>query len=149
MKNAINEFSKKSEHRRCHSAVAVVLTHGLKGYLCGTDARLDSGGQLLDGAVDVDEFVSMLNGDDNNCPNLRGKPKLFFLQACRGGMFVESVRRCRIFLFVTNLIFEQIFSDLTDNSRIRIRIDGAKANDHTVDGVPVCFLSILFACLHQ
>lgn len=36
-----------------------------------------------DRLVQVDELVAQLNAF--NCPALKGKPKLFLIQACRGG----------------------------------------------------------------
>ncbi|VDM93846.1 unnamed protein product [Onchocerca ochengi] len=75
MLNAIRDFSKRPEHRLLDSCVICVLTHGEHGELYGTD----------DNAVSVLEFVSSLNA--RNCPALAHKPKLFFLQACRGQQY--------------------------------------------------------------
>ncbi|VDP19061.1 unnamed protein product [Onchocerca flexuosa] len=75
MLNAIRDFSKRPEHRLLDSCVICVLTHGEHGELYGTD----------DKAVSVLEFVSCLNA--RNCPALAHKPKLFFLQACRGQQY--------------------------------------------------------------
>ncbi|EFO24820.1 hypothetical protein LOAG_03664 [Loa loa] len=72
---AIRDFSKHPEHKRLDSCVVCVLTHGEHGELYGTD----------DIAISVLEFVSCLNA--RNCPALAYKPKLFFLQACRGQQY--------------------------------------------------------------
>uniref|UniRef100_A0A0R3S1P8 Caspase-2 n=1 Tax=Elaeophora elaphi TaxID=1147741 RepID=A0A0R3S1P8_9BILA len=69
---AIRDFSKRAEHKHLDSCIVCVLTHGEHGELYGTD----------DIAISVIEFVSCLNA--RNCPALAHKPKLFFLQACRG-----------------------------------------------------------------
>ncbi|KFV72243.1 Caspase-9, partial [Dryobates pubescens] len=69
--------------RRDHSAldccVVIILSHGCQsshlqfpGAIYGTDGRL----------VPVERIVNCFNG--SNCPSLRGKPKLFFIQACGG-----------------------------------------------------------------
>ncbi|XP_064027853.1 caspase-9 isoform X2 [Pogoniulus pusillus] len=42
------------------------------GAICGTDGNL----------IPVEKIVNYFNG--SNCPSLRGKPKLFFIQACGG-----------------------------------------------------------------
>ncbi|CAG9540609.1 unnamed protein product [Cercopithifilaria johnstoni] len=72
---AIRDFSKLAEHKHLDSCIVCVLTHGEHGELYGTD----------DVAISVLEFVSCLNA--RNCPALAHKPKLFFLQACRGQQY--------------------------------------------------------------
>lgn len=52
--------------------VCCVLSHGMKEGVCGTDGDL----------VSVDEIRDPFTGI--NCQKLVGKPKLFFIQACRG-----------------------------------------------------------------
>ncbi|XP_015190532.1 PREDICTED: caspase-like [Polistes dominula] len=49
----------------------VVMTHGHSGILCAYDEPYD--------IIDLWSPFS-----ENNCPSLKGKPKLFFIQACRG-----------------------------------------------------------------
>ncbi|XP_062380807.1 caspase-3-like [Sardina pilchardus] len=61
----------KDDHSQSASLVCVLLSHGDEGVLYGTD-----------GAVDLKELTSLFRGD--RCPTLVGKPKLFFIQACRG-----------------------------------------------------------------
>ncbi|EQB78642.1 caspase 9, apoptosis-related cysteine peptidase [Camelus ferus] len=75
--------------RRDHSAldccVVVILSHGCQashlqfpGAVYGTDGC----------PVSVERIVNIFNG--TGCPSLRGKPKLFFIQACGGGKLVVS-----------------------------------------------------------
>lgn len=52
--------------------ICCVLSHGKSEGVYGTDDNL----------VSVDEIREPFNG--SNCRNLAGKPKLFFIQACRG-----------------------------------------------------------------
>ncbi|XP_036439537.1 LOW QUALITY PROTEIN: caspase-3-like [Colossoma macropomum] len=61
----------RGEHSRCASFVCVLLSHGDEGVLFGTDK-----------AVQLKALTSLFRGD--RCPSLAGKPKLFFIQACRG-----------------------------------------------------------------
>lgn len=72
MRAAIARFALK-DHSKYDSAVVVILTHGQHGQLYGSDGRL----------VGVDELTSSL--DARHCRKLIKKPKLFFIQACRGG----------------------------------------------------------------
>ncbi|TRY84916.1 hypothetical protein DNTS_004016 [Danionella cerebrum] len=59
------------DHSRCASFVCVMLSHGDEGVFFGTD-----------GAIELKTLTSLFRG--NCCPSLVGKPKLFFIQACRG-----------------------------------------------------------------
>ncbi|KAM6236425.1 caspase-9 isoform 4-T4 [Spheniscus humboldti] len=69
--------------RRDHSAldccIVVILSHGCQtshiqfpGGIYGTDGK----------PIPIEKIVNYFNG--SNCPSLRGKPKLFFIQACGG-----------------------------------------------------------------
>ena len=49
------------------------MSHGEEGYLTTRE-----GDKVL-----LDEIFSLFN--NVNCPNLAGKPKLFFIQSCRDG----------------------------------------------------------------
>ncbi|XP_072014014.1 caspase-7-like [Amphiura filiformis] len=69
----ICEFSAKCNDPKCSSAVIVLMSHGSQGQIQGTDL----------GLVPLNEIQQQF--DSIHCPNLRGKPKLFFYQACRLG----------------------------------------------------------------
>lgn len=59
------------DHSACASFVCVLLSHGDEGVFFGTD-----------GSVELKYLTSLFRGD--RCKSLVGKPKLFFIQACRG-----------------------------------------------------------------
>ncbi|CAK6442560.1 unnamed protein product [Pipistrellus nathusii] len=61
----------KEDHSKRSSFVCVLLSHGDEGVIYGTN-----------GPVDLTKLASFFRGD--NCRSLAGKPKLFFIQACRG-----------------------------------------------------------------
>lgn len=65
-----------------HNAfVGVILSHGHPGVIVGSDSH----------TVKVDEILTPFNNQE--CPLLEGKPKLFFIQACRGGeLFCSDCR---------------------------------------------------------
>ena len=54
------------------SFICCILSHGDERGIFGTDGEV----------VSIEELASSLNG--RNCPKLNGKPKIFFIQACRG-----------------------------------------------------------------
>ncbi|RVE76044.1 hypothetical protein OJAV_G00004870 [Oryzias javanicus] len=61
----------KMDHSNCASFVCILLSHGDEGVFFGTD-----------GSVELKALTSLFRGD--HCRSLVGKPKLFFIQACRG-----------------------------------------------------------------
>ncbi|XP_030843397.1 caspase-3-like [Strongylocentrotus purpuratus] len=63
----------------CHpSVVLVLMSHGEKRGIYGTDSEV----------VEIQEIKSKFSG--RQCPALIGKPKIFFIQACRGQMRTKS-----------------------------------------------------------
>nr|XP_040031062.1 caspase-3-like [Gasterosteus aculeatus aculeatus]XP_040031063.1 caspase-3-like [Gasterosteus aculeatus aculeatus] len=61
----------KQDHSNSASFVCVLLSHGDEGVIYGTD-----------GFEKLDDLTKFFKGD--RCRSLVGKPKLFFIQACRG-----------------------------------------------------------------
>lgn len=59
--------------------VCCILTHGENGSLYSVDG----------GKIPVDDVLDFFRGD--RCANLAGKPKLFFIQACRGDRVDKGV----------------------------------------------------------
>eukprot|EP00058_Branchiostoma_floridae_P018703 XP_002604192.1 hypothetical protein BRAFLDRAFT_73465 [Branchiostoma floridae] len=72
MKNELLKFSKRKEHAERDCCVVVTMTHGKEDHIYGTDGD----------AVPLATIFSMF--DNDSCPSLSGKPKLFFVQACQG-----------------------------------------------------------------
>jgi len=72
------KFSKK-DHSTYDSAVIVILSHGRNGKIYGTDCR----------EIPIENIVASL--DTAHCPDLAGKPKIFIIQACRGGTYMYLV----------------------------------------------------------
>lgn len=70
MKRVLTTVSKE-DHSCSASFVCVLLSHGDEGVFFGTD-----------GSVELKYLTSLFRGD--RCRSLVGKPKLFFIQACRG-----------------------------------------------------------------
>ncbi|XP_072857501.1 caspase-3 [Pogona vitticeps] len=61
----------KVDHSKRNSFACVLLSHGEDGLIYGTD-----------GPLELKMLTSLFRGD--RCQTLAGKPKLFFIQACRG-----------------------------------------------------------------
>ncbi|XP_077983419.1 caspase-7-like [Glandiceps talaboti] len=75
---ALLEKVSKDDHRDHDCIAIIILSHGEEDVVYGTD-----------GYVEVDQLTSYFSED--NCPSLAGKPKLFFMQACRGYEFDDGV----------------------------------------------------------
>ncbi|XP_044305779.1 caspase-3 [Varanus komodoensis] len=61
----------RDDHSKRSSFACVLLSHGEDGLIYGTD-----------GPLELKMLTSIFRGD--RCKTLAGKPKLFFIQACRG-----------------------------------------------------------------
>ncbi|CAN9513709.1 unnamed protein product [Ophioblennius macclurei] len=72
MKECIENFCRRSDHGTVDSCALCLLSHGTEGAVYGTD------GQLLQLDWVFEAF------DNVHCPQLQNKPKMFFIQACRG-----------------------------------------------------------------
>ncbi|XP_034409723.1 caspase-2 isoform X1 [Cyclopterus lumpus] len=72
MRACIENFCRRPDHRTMDSSVVCLLSHGVEGAIYGTD------GQLLQLDWVFESF------DNAHCPLLQNKPKMFFIQACRG-----------------------------------------------------------------
>ena len=80
MRETLEEYAEKN-YKKCDCFILAILTHGEKGgMLHGTDDVL----------INITEIANLYTGQ--NCPSLAGKPKLFFIQACRGGEFDKPVK---------------------------------------------------------
>ena len=67
MRRILKELATR-DHSLYDAVIVAILTHGEEGIIYGTD-----------GTLNIREITSWFTG-----PNLAGKPKLFFFQACQG-----------------------------------------------------------------
>ncbi|XP_054903691.1 caspase-2 isoform X7 [Poeciliopsis prolifica] len=72
MRTCIENFCRRSEHQTVDSCVVCLLSHGVEGAIYGIDGQL----------VQLDWVFEAF--DNAHCPLLQNKPKMFFIQACRG-----------------------------------------------------------------
>ncbi|XP_030199248.1 caspase-8 isoform X2 [Gadus morhua] len=78
MLSSMRELASR-DHSGMDCVACVVLSHGLEGGVYGVDG----------GVVSLEELQEPLNG--RRCAYLRGKPKLFFIQACQGTQEQQAV----------------------------------------------------------
>ncbi|XP_030001760.1 caspase-3-like [Sphaeramia orbicularis] len=77
MKNKMLSVS-QMDHSNFASFACVLLSHGDEGVIYGTD-----------GCEKLDDLISCFKGA--KCKSLVGKPKLFFIQACRGSQLDDGI----------------------------------------------------------
>ncbi|KAK6177444.1 hypothetical protein SNE40_015542 [Patella caerulea] len=75
----VTKFSKSEKHEESNASFICLLSHGEEGYIYGTDGEKIALGYVF----------SLF--DNNRCTGLRGKPKIFIVQACRGETFDRGV----------------------------------------------------------
>ncbi|CAL8332870.1 unnamed protein product [Boreogadus saida] len=78
MLSSMRELASR-DHSWMNCVACVVLSHGLEGGVYGVDGEV----------VWLKELTDFLNGV--RCASLRGKPKLFFIQACQGNKEEQAV----------------------------------------------------------
>ncbi|XP_056468398.1 uncharacterized protein LOC130406733 [Gadus chalcogrammus] len=78
MLSSMRELASR-DHSKMDCVACVVLSHGLEGGVYGVDREV----------VWLKELADFLNGV--RCASLRGKPKLFFIQACQGNKREQAV----------------------------------------------------------
>ncbi|VDP98924.1 unnamed protein product [Trichobilharzia regenti] len=68
----LEHLSQKTDHTEYNCLVICLMSHGTIGRIYGVDGN----------SLSIHGLTSLFTAD--NCPSLAGKPKLFFIQACRG-----------------------------------------------------------------
>nr|XP_006821694.1 PREDICTED: caspase-7-like [Saccoglossus kowalevskii] len=74
---AVMKIVSRDDFSDCDCVAFIILSHGDDGIVYGTD-----------GTLEVDTITEFFQAD--KCPTLAGKPKLFFIQACRGDKFDDG-----------------------------------------------------------
>ncbi|XP_071467530.1 caspase-2 isoform X2 [Marmota flaviventris] len=72
MQEKLQNFAQLPAHRVTDSCIVALLSHGVEGSIYGVDGKL----------LQLQEVFRLF--DNANCPSLQNKPKMFFIQACRG-----------------------------------------------------------------
>lgn len=74
MKDLFHQTAKNNSLKEHQAFVCIVMSHGIHDdHVIGSDGNF----------IRTENIFKYFN--NSNCPNLIGKPKIFFIQACRGG----------------------------------------------------------------
>ena len=79
----IDKDTRESVHSNLGMFVLVLMSHGGYGTIAAKDGNTGTMTQIK--LVDIYRLLSSLN-----FPAMRGKPKMVILQACSGGVYIES-----------------------------------------------------------
>lgn len=71
MKSVLSRFAKIEDHKNLSCCALALMSHGDENNIFGIQGE----------KIPVNELISYFN--DQNCPNLKNKPKLFIIQTCR------------------------------------------------------------------
>ncbi|XP_023614642.1 caspase-2 isoform X8 [Myotis lucifugus] len=72
MQEKLQNFAQLPAHQVTDSCIVALLSHGVEGGVYGVDGKV----------LQLQEVFRLF--DNANCPSLQNKPKMFFIQACRG-----------------------------------------------------------------
>ncbi|XP_045038020.1 caspase-2 isoform X2 [Desmodus rotundus] len=72
MQEKLQNFAQMPAHRVTDSCIVALLSHGVEGGVYGVDGKV----------LQLQEVFRLF--DNASCPSLQNKPKMFFIQACRG-----------------------------------------------------------------
>ena len=78
MMRELNDY-RNMDHSKYDCFILAILTHGEDNSFHGEVYGVD------DNPVQIQDIFSLFS--NKNCKTLRGKPKIFFLQACRGSKY--------------------------------------------------------------
>ncbi|XP_048713805.2 caspase-7 isoform X3 [Caretta caretta] len=78
-KNFEDQTAADENHSDAACFACIFLSHGEEGFIYGTD-----------GILEIKDLTTFFRGD--KCKTLIGKPKLFFIQACRGSAFDDGIQ---------------------------------------------------------
>ena len=118
------------DHKKFDCLMIAILTHGIKGKLYGTDGEL----------IPVEDLTKLFNG--YRCPSLIGKPKVFLLQACRGGNFDYGVEHDMTDGDETKVDFEKAYEEQFPNVQEKTFKDEADETDSGYTGLSICLGSV-------
>lgn len=83
MKNLLNEFAKLPALEHVSALAVAILSHGYENdVIFGIDGAIDNT-PVADTFLSKFDLLEIFKG--RKCQSMIGKPKLFVLQACRGG----------------------------------------------------------------
>ncbi|KAI1893705.1 hypothetical protein AGOR_G00126440 [Albula goreensis] len=78
----VKEFSQREDHSHSDSTFVVIMSHGMRDFICGTRHGAVDGAKKVEDLFSINNIFKHLNAV--NCVGLRDKPKVIVIQACRG-----------------------------------------------------------------
>ena len=116
---ALNKFRQRLERTRPDFMVIIILSHGFRDRRTGCDCIMDINQEGLSVTSIKNKFI-----DGHLCPSMIGKPKLFFIQACRGKFRQDALSNNASQLFIPVVDFSE--TDGEEDEEKMLEKDGIK-----------------------
>ncbi|XP_078486447.1 caspase-14-like [Ciona intestinalis] len=114
MRKSLTEFSENDIHESCDFCVVIIMSHGRLGKLLSTKGHSEVCG-IKGASIKINDIVEIFEQDH---PHLNGKPKLIFIQSCRGGVATTGVT-------VTSSVTQDFMADESENIEAELIPEGS------------------------
>ena len=119
IKSALIEFRRKLEKNRPDFMVIVIMSHGFRDKITRRDCIMDKNHEGMPISSIENMFI-----DGNYCPSMIGKPKFFFIQACRGKLYQEALSKISHHPIIPLVDFSE--TDGEHDEEKLLQVDGVK-----------------------
>ena len=117
--SALNQFRQKLDKTRPDFMVIIIMSHGFRDKRTGSDCIMDINLEGLSVTMIKNKFI-----DGHLCRSMIGKPKLFFIQACRGNLYQEALSNMSRQLTIPVIDFSE--TDGEEDEEKLLELDGIK-----------------------
>ena len=117
--STLNQFRRKLEESRPDFMVIIIMSHGFRDKRTGCDCIMDINKDGLSVTSIKKKFI-----DGHLCRSMIGKPKFFFIQACRGKLYQDPLSN-----FSRNIVIPAVDFSETDgeeDDEKMLELDGVK-----------------------
>ena len=115
----LNQFRQKLERSRPDFMVIIIMSHGFRDKRTGSDCIMDVNKEGLSVTSIKNKFI-----DGHLCRSMIGKPKLFFIQACRGKFHQEALSNISPHHLIPAIDFSE--TDGEEDEYKLLEVDGIK-----------------------
>ena len=115
--STLNQFRRKLEQSRPDFMVVIIMSHGFRDKRTGCDCIMDINKEGLSVTSIKNKFI-----DGHMCGSMIGKPKFFFIQACRGKLYQDPLSNFSRNIIVPVVDFSE--TDGEEDAEKMLELDG-------------------------